>query len=219
MKTQISLGITVRMKKPWVLSYPLSAQRRLRSDCADAQADQSLRSVHSHFVGFVMSGSVNPNMPNGIFQPHELNEAISNFRDDWRTFSFLFYLLEKFMTADSLDPDQMPCSAASDLGLPRSAGSDLGLPRSAGSDLGLPCPAGSHLGLPCSVGSDLGLPHSVGSHLGLPCSAGSILGLPHSAGSHRGLPCSAGSDLGLPHSVASDLGLPRSAASDLGLRC
>ena len=31
-KTQISLGIrvfAVRMKKPWVLSYPLSAQRRL----------------------------------------------------------------------------------------------------------------------------------------------------------------------------------------------
>ena len=177
------------MKKPWVLSYPLSAQRRFRSDCADAQADQSLRSVHSHFVGFVMSGSVNPNMPNGIFQPHELNEAISNFRDDWRTFSFLFYLLKKFMITNSLDPDQMPCSAAPDLGLPRSAGSILGLP------------------------------HSVGSHLGLPCSAGSILGLPHSAGSHRGLPCSAGSDLGLPHSVASDLGLPRSAASDLGLRC
>ena len=34
----------VRMKKAWVLSYPLSAQRRLWSDWA-----------HSHFVGFVMS--------------------------------------------------------------------------------------------------------------------------------------------------------------------
>ena len=44
-----------RMKKPWVLSYPLSAQRRLCSDCADAQTDLSLRSAHSHFVGFVMS--------------------------------------------------------------------------------------------------------------------------------------------------------------------
>ena len=31
----------VRMKKAWVLSYPLSAQRRLWSDWADAQADQS----------------------------------------------------------------------------------------------------------------------------------------------------------------------------------
>ena len=45
----------VRMKKPWVLSYPLSAQRRLWSDWADAQADLSLRWVHIHFVGFVMS--------------------------------------------------------------------------------------------------------------------------------------------------------------------
>ena len=43
------------MKKPWVLSYPFSAQRRLWSDLADAQANLSLRWAHSHFVGFVMS--------------------------------------------------------------------------------------------------------------------------------------------------------------------
>ena len=43
----------VRMKKHWVLSYALSAQRRLWSDWADAQADLSLRWAHSHFVGFV----------------------------------------------------------------------------------------------------------------------------------------------------------------------
>ena len=64
-KAQISLGIhpvwsvfAVRMKKPCVLSYPLSAQRRLWSDWADwadAQADLSLRWAHSHFVDFVMS--------------------------------------------------------------------------------------------------------------------------------------------------------------------
>ena len=45
----------VRMKKAWVLSHPLSAQQRLWSDWADAQADLSLRWAHSHFVGFVMS--------------------------------------------------------------------------------------------------------------------------------------------------------------------
>ena len=44
----------VRMKKAWVLSYPVSAQRILCSDWADAQADLSLRWAHSHFVGFVM---------------------------------------------------------------------------------------------------------------------------------------------------------------------
>ena len=33
--------VAVRMKKPQVLSYPLSAQRRLWSDWADAQADLS----------------------------------------------------------------------------------------------------------------------------------------------------------------------------------
>ena len=45
----------VRMKKALVLSYCLSAQRTLRSDWADAQADLSLRWAHTHFVGFVMS--------------------------------------------------------------------------------------------------------------------------------------------------------------------
>ena len=44
----------VRKKKAWVLIYALSAQRRLWSDRADAQADLSLRWAHSHFVGFVM---------------------------------------------------------------------------------------------------------------------------------------------------------------------
>ena len=39
----------VCMKKAWVLSYPLSAQRRLWSDWGDAQADLSLRWAHSHF--------------------------------------------------------------------------------------------------------------------------------------------------------------------------
>ena len=46
--------IAVRMKKAWTLSYPLSVQRGLWSDWADAQADLSLRWAHIHFVCFVM---------------------------------------------------------------------------------------------------------------------------------------------------------------------
>ena len=42
----------VRMKKAWVLSYPLSAQRRLWSDWADAQADLSLRWAQMPFCWF-----------------------------------------------------------------------------------------------------------------------------------------------------------------------
>ena len=61
-KTQISLSdqpghppsliraFTVRMKKPWVLSYPLSTQLKLWSDWPDAQADLSLRCAHRSFV-------------------------------------------------------------------------------------------------------------------------------------------------------------------------
>ena len=42
----------VRLKKPWVLSYPLSAQRRFWSDWADAQAHLSLRWAHMLFCWF-----------------------------------------------------------------------------------------------------------------------------------------------------------------------
>ena len=44
----------VLMKKAWVLSYPLSTQRRPWSDWANVQADLSLRLAHSYFVDFVM---------------------------------------------------------------------------------------------------------------------------------------------------------------------
>ena len=42
----------VRTKKAWVLNYPLSAQRRLWSDWANAQADLSLRWAHMPFYWF-----------------------------------------------------------------------------------------------------------------------------------------------------------------------
>ena len=42
----------VHMKKAWVLSYPLSAQQRLLSDWADAQADLSLHWAHMPFCWF-----------------------------------------------------------------------------------------------------------------------------------------------------------------------
>ena len=42
----------VRLKKPWVQSYPLSTQRRLQSDYVDAQADLSLHWVHRSFCWF-----------------------------------------------------------------------------------------------------------------------------------------------------------------------
>ena len=42
----------VRLKKSRILIYPLSAQRRLWSDWADAQADLSLRWAHMPFCWF-----------------------------------------------------------------------------------------------------------------------------------------------------------------------
>ena len=55
LKSAWACAQSVRVKKAWVLSYPLSAQRKLWSDWADAKADLSLRWAHTHFVGFVMS--------------------------------------------------------------------------------------------------------------------------------------------------------------------
>ena len=63
-KTQISQGIcpvwsvfTVRMKKAWVLSYPLSSQWRLWSDWADAQADLSLCWAHRWSCWFCLEAA------------------------------------------------------------------------------------------------------------------------------------------------------------------
>ena len=42
----------VRLKQNWVLSYPLSAQRRLWSDWVDVQADLSLRWAQKSFCWF-----------------------------------------------------------------------------------------------------------------------------------------------------------------------
>ena len=63
---QVWSVFAVRMKKAWVLSYPLSAQWRLWSDWADAQADPSLRWAHSHFVGFVVSRLICPKDEEGM---------------------------------------------------------------------------------------------------------------------------------------------------------
>ena len=42
----------VRMKKVWILSYPLSEWQRLCSDWTDAQTNRSLRWAHMHFCWF-----------------------------------------------------------------------------------------------------------------------------------------------------------------------
>ena len=56
----------VCMKKAWVLSYSLSAQRRHWSDWTDAQADLNLRWAQSHFVGLSWGDSFNLLLLNGI---------------------------------------------------------------------------------------------------------------------------------------------------------
>ena len=78
----------VRMKKAWVLSYPLSVQRRLWSDWADAQPDLSLRWAHTHFVGFVIrrlilfSSNMNTFCPSWVLKYWQADRTICEPRHD-----------------------------------------------------------------------------------------------------------------------------------------
>ena len=84
-KTQISLGIrtvwsesslSACMKKAWVLSYPLSAQRRLRSDWANAQSDLSLCWARIILLVLSCCGSI-------IALEHSQNSICGNWQKHW----------------------------------------------------------------------------------------------------------------------------------------
>ena len=53
----------------------------------------------------------------GLIHPFHLDESISSFRDFWWMFSLLLYFAQKFLSANSVDPGQMPHFAASELDL------------------------------------------------------------------------------------------------------
>ena len=94
-KTQISLGIhplwsvfAVRMKKPWILSYPFSIQRKIWSVWADAKADLSLRRAHTYFVmSRLIYFSSFPALPNGRWDDTKTN--LTHYRkNDYNFFCF-----------------------------------------------------------------------------------------------------------------------------------
>ena len=58
----------VRMKKAWVLSYPLSAQRRLWSDWTDAQAGQTVTLLVLSCRGSFCSKCYPHGVKNDVFQ-------------------------------------------------------------------------------------------------------------------------------------------------------
>ena len=61
---------------------------------------------------------LNPFMPSGLFHLSLLDRFISNSRGIWFVFSVLSFIIEiHVLNANSVDPDQMPHSVASDLGL------------------------------------------------------------------------------------------------------
>ena len=70
-----------RMKKPWVLSDPLSAQRRLWSDWADVQADLNLRWAHDILLVLLCAGSFISVSSGYLF--FQLNNLLAWFVDTW----------------------------------------------------------------------------------------------------------------------------------------
>ena len=60
---------------------------------------------------------INPFLPNGFFYLHSLGWSISNIKGVWLALLLSYFVEIYEINANSVDPDQMPCSAASDLGL------------------------------------------------------------------------------------------------------
>ena len=97
--TQISVGIrpvwsvfTVHMKKAWILSYPLSAQQRLWSDWADAQADRSLCWAHMPLCWFC----------------HEVAHIRQNrWTMEYRSLTCIYFMRSIFVSHWSISPNMM----------------------------------------------------------------------------------------------------------------
>ena len=60
---------------------------------------------------------LNPFMPSGLFYLIYLDASIPNRRGDWIILLLLCFIESPVFNANSVDPDQTPRSAASDLGL------------------------------------------------------------------------------------------------------
>ena len=66
-----------------------------------------------------LCSNFNPHLPSGPIHSYQLDESISNFRG-YLVYFFIFYLIFNRNSCKQtvcVDPDQMPHSAASDLGL------------------------------------------------------------------------------------------------------
>ena len=61
--------------------------------------------------------ALNPNLPSGLFHSYLLDESISDFRGIWCIFFHFYFISSRNSCKQSLDPDQTPHFAVSDLGL------------------------------------------------------------------------------------------------------
>ena len=62
-------------------------------------------------------GRINPFLPNGYFYCNSLDRSISNRKGVWLVIIIKMLIGIPLCNANSVDPNQMPRSAASDLGL------------------------------------------------------------------------------------------------------
>ena len=108
----------------WIAKDAVSTcgQRRLWSDHMDAQANLSLLWAHmsegtfSHVTAYMFY----PFMPSGLFKLNTSDRSTSNIKSVWLVFYYYHVNRKKknyVFNANSVDPDQTPRSAASDLSL------------------------------------------------------------------------------------------------------
>ena len=82
----------------------------------------SVKMLFAHFemIWAEMSSfrsKVNPHLPNGLSHPYQLDGSIFHLRGAWSTFFIFIIFLIEINVIKSVDPDQTPRFAASDLGL------------------------------------------------------------------------------------------------------
>ena len=96
-----------------------TSKARLRSDCEYAQAVLSMGLLKAAkgtncWIQFII---INPFMLDGLFYLHSSDRSISNIRGVWLAFITSMFIEIPVFNANSVDPDQTPHSAASNLSL------------------------------------------------------------------------------------------------------
>ena len=77
----------------------------------------SLNRISKRYCGIRVPPSINPFMPNGFLYLYSSDWSISNIRGVWVVLLLQCFIEIPVFNTNSVDPDQVPRTAASELGL------------------------------------------------------------------------------------------------------